>query len=59
MLKGDKLKSCRLLDVIVVMKTARNGFRTDFGVFLIESEFFSSLKVNPRSGDESNDSFAR
>jgi len=33
-LRGDKLKSCRLLDKIVVMKTAKNGFRTDFGVFL-------------------------
>ncbi|HOR45905.1 MAG TPA: hypothetical protein PK624_14015 [Spirochaetota bacterium] len=33
-LRGDKLRSCRLLDEIVVMKTAKNGFRTDFGVFL-------------------------
>ena len=46
-LRGDKLKSCRLLDKIVVMKTAKNGFRTDFGVSLIESELFSSLKLNP------------
>ena len=25
-LRGDKLKSCRLLDEIMVMKTAKNGF---------------------------------
>ena len=58
-LRGDKLKSCRLLDEIMVMKTAKNGFWRDFGVFLIESELFSSLKLNPRSGDELNDSFER
>ena len=56
---GDKLKSCRLLDIIVVMKTAKNGFRTDFGVFFIESELFSSLKTHSQSGDELNVSFAR
>ena len=42
-----------------MMKTAKNGFRTDFGVFFIESDLFSSLKLNPRSGDEMNVSFAR
>jgi len=55
----DKLKSCRLLDEIVMMKTAKNGFRTDFGVFFIESGLCSSLKTHSRSGDELNDSFAR